>query len=145
MNKLTKYAQHFVKLELMKARFEVFQNESANKGVEFIVKTYNGAFHELYLQTLNLEQDRSVKIIKQEIGEPKDTLWVALVLFMKEMEPVLYLIPSITLTKPDDYIFIENEQGERFKHLSNWEIKVFTKAIPQLSKYAFANMIKEIT
>ena len=118
-------------------------------------------YHELYLQTINLEKDRSVKIIKQEIGEPKDTLWIALVLFMKEMEPVLYLIahniyyffngirecfavPSKTLAKPDDYIFIENEQSDRFKHLSNREIKVFTKAIPQLSKYAFANMIKEI-
>ncbi len=78
------------------------------------------------------------------------------------MEPVLYLIahnifyffngirecfavPSKILTKPDDYIFIENDQSDRFKHLSNWEIKVFTKAIPQLSKYAFANMIKEIS
>ena len=145
MQKLTKYAQHFVKLELMKARLEVFQNESANNGVEFIVKTSTGEYHELYLQTLNLEKERSVKIIKQELGEPKDTLWVALVLFMKEMEPVLYLIPSKILAKPDDYIFIENEQSDRFKHLSNWEIKVFTKAIPQLSKYAFANMIKEIS
>ncbi|MCD4833278.1 MAG: hypothetical protein K8R31_05745 [Bacteroidales bacterium] len=129
----------------MKARLEVFQNESANKGVEFIVKASIGEYNELYLQTINLEKERSVKIIKQEIGEPKDTLWVALVLFMKEMEPVLYLIPSKTLAKPDDYIFIENEQSERFKHLSSWEIKVFTKAIPQLSKYAFANMIKEIS
>jgi len=129
----------------MKARLEVFQNESANKSVEFIVKRSTGKYHELYLQTLNLEKDRSVNILKQEIGEPKDTLWVALVLFMKEMEPVLYLIPSKTLAKPDDYIFIDNEQGDRFKHLSNWEIKVFTKAIPQLSKYAFANMIKEIS
>lgn len=145
MKKLHKYAQHFVKLELMKARLEVFQNESANKGIEFIVKTSTGKYHELYLQTLNLEKDRSVKILKQEIGESKDTLWVALVLFMKEMEPVLYLIPSKILAKPDDYIFIENEQSDRFKHLSNWEIKVFTKAIPQLSKYAFSNMIKAIS
>ena len=111
----------------------------------YSLKTNTGAYHELYLQTINLEKDRSVTIITPEIGEPKDTLWVALVLFMKEMEPVLYLIPSKTLTEPDDYIFIENDQGDRFKHLSNWEIKVFTKAIPQLSKYAFANMIKEIS
>lgn len=144
MDKLTKYAQHFVKLELMKARLEVFQNESANKGVEFIVKTSTGKYHELYLQTINLEKDRSVKIPKQELGEPKDTLWVALVLLMKEMEPVLYLIPSKTLTKPDNYIFIDNEQGKRFKHLSNWEIKVFTKAIPELSQFALNNMIKKL-
>ena len=61
------------------------------------------------------------------------------------MEPILYLIPSKILSEPDNYIFIDNEQSERFKYYSNWEIKVFTKAIPQLSKYAFANMIKSIS
>ena len=57
------------------------------------------------------------------------------------MEPVLYLIPSKILAQPDDYNFIDNDQGERFKHLSNWEIKVFTKGIEQLSKYALTNTI----
>ncbi len=56
------------------------------------------------------------------------------------MEPVLYLIPSKTLTKPDNYIFFDNEQGERFKHLLNWEIMVFIKAIPELRKYEFSKM-----
>ncbi len=123
MQKLYKYAQHFTKLELMKARLEVFQNESGREGVDFIIKTDTGNYHELYLQTVNLEKDRSVKISKLVLGEPKDNLWIALVLFMKEIEPVLYLIPSNQLAKPDDYIFIDNDQGERFSHLSNWEIK----------------------
>ena len=145
MTKLYKYAQHFVKLELMKARLEVFQNESANRGVEFTVKTETGKYHVLHLVQINLDKEVSVKIPKQNLGEPKNTLWVALVLLMKEMEPILYLIPSKILSEPDNYIFIDNEQSERFKYYSNWEIKVFTKAIPQLSKYAFANMIKSIS
>jgi hypothetical protein len=144
MDKLTKYAQHFTKLELMKARLEVFQNESGREGVDFIIKTNTGNYHELYLQPINLETERSVKISKSVLGEPKDNLWVALVLFMKEMEPVLYLIPSKQLAKPDDYIFINNDQGERFSHLSNWEIKVFTKAIPELSKFALNNIVDEL-
>ena len=92
MQKLFKYAQQFTKLELMKARLEVFQNESGSEGVDFIVKTGSGNYHELYLQPINLETERSVKISKEILGKPKDNLWVALVLFMKEMEPVLYLI-----------------------------------------------------
>lgn len=144
MDKLLKYAQHFVKLELMKARIEVFQNESGNKGIEFIVKNKLGNYHEIYLQPINLEKDRSIKIPKQDLGELKDSLWIALVLLMKETEPVLYLIPSTVFKNPDNYIFFENEQGERFSYLSNWEIKVFTKAIPKLSKYEFANMKKEL-
>ena len=128
----------------MKARLEVFQNESGREGVDFIVKTKSDKYHELYLQPINLETERSVKISKSVLGEPKDNLWVALVLFMKEMEPVLYLIPTNQLTKPDDYIFINNDQGENFKHLANWEIKVFTKAIPELSKYALNNIVDQL-
>ena len=144
MTKIYKYAQHFTKLELMKARLEVFENESGREGVDFIVKTNSGNYQELYLQPINLETERSVKISKSVLGEPKDNLWVALVLFMKEMEPVLYLIPSNQLAKPDDYIFINNDQGERFQHLNNWEIKVFTKAIPELSKFALNNIVEQL-
>lgn len=68
---------------------------------------------------------------------------MALVLFMKDMEPVIHLIPSKVVAEPDDYIFIDNDQGERFKHLANWEIKVFTKAIPELAKYAIRESLKK--
>lgn len=135
----------------MRARLEVFQNESAcltdrqgREGVDFIFKTKSRIYHELYLQPINLETERSVKISKTDLGEPKDNLWVALVLFMKDIEPVLYLIPSTQLAKPDDYIFIDNDQGERFSHLSNWEIKVFTKAIPELSKFTLNNIVDQL-
>jgi len=144
VDKLTKYAQHFTKLELMKARLEVFQNESGREGVDFIVKTSLGKFHELYLQTVNLEKDRSVKISKSVLGEPKDNLWIALVLFMKDMEPVLYLIPSNQLAKPDGYIFIDNDLGEQFNHLSSYEIKVFVKGMEKLSEYALDNMVSKL-
>jgi len=63
---------------------------------------------------------------------------------MDEMEPVFYLIPSKTVATADNYIFIDNEQGERFEHLSNWEIKVFRNAVPELSKYAFDTIIAQI-
>jgi len=144
MTKSIKYAEYFMMAEFMKAKLEVFQNESGREGVDFIIKTKSGNYHELFLQPINLETERSVKITKTVLGEPKENLWVALVLFMKDIEPVLYLIPSTQLAKPDDYIFIDNEQGERFKHLSNWEIKVFTKAIPELSKFSLTYQIKNI-
>lgn len=118
------------------------------RGVDFIIKTNTGNYHELYLQTVNLEKDRSVRISKDVLlGEPKDNLWVALVLFMKEMDPcvISYTIKSSNqLAKPDDYIFIENNQSEHFSHLSNWEIKVFVKGIPELSKFALNNIVGQL-
>jgi len=137
MNKLIKY----INQELTQFGFKLNPKENGREGVDFTIKTKAGNYHELYLQPINLETERSVKISKEVLGEPKDNLWVALVLFMKDIEPVLYLIPSKQLAKPDNYIFIDNDQGERFKHLSNWEIKVFTKAIPELSKFTLSNML----
>jgi hypothetical protein len=46
----------------MKARLDVFQNESANKRIEFIVKNKSGEYHEIYLQPINLEDYRGIKI-----------------------------------------------------------------------------------
>ena len=146
MSKLTKYAQHFLKLELMKYRIEVFQNESGSRGMDLIVKTKAGNYHELLLQVLNLETtERSVKIPKSEWDyELTNNRWIALVLFVQEMEPKLYLIPSNVFNGPDEYIFFDNDQGERMKHLSNWEIKVFTKGIEELSEFALANAVKKL-
>ena len=88
--------------------------------------------------------ERSVKIPKQDLGALQENRWIVLVLFMKDLEPAVYLIPSKVFEKPDNYIFFENAQGERFAHLSNWEIRVFTKGIKDLSKYAFGSMAKQM-
>ncbi len=55
----------------------------------------------------------------------------------------LYLIPSKTLTKPDDFVFIENEVSS-FLHLSNWEIKVFKNGMQKLSEFSLENMLDKL-
>lgn len=144
-NQLRKHAEHLVMLEFIKAGVEVFQNESNIGMVDFIIKNKFGSYQEVSLQVLNLEAERSVKIPKSELGFIlPGNLWIALVLFMKEMEPAVYLIPSKVFENPNE-IFVNNEQIERFRHLSNWEIKVFTRAIPELSKYSFSAMVTKLS
>lgn len=144
MSDLRKQVEQFVKQELMKAGLEVFASESDNRGVDFIVKAPSGKYHELFLQPINLDFARSVKIPKGDLGELKDNLWIALVFVMKGIGPVLHLIPSKILESPDNYIFFDHEQDVRFKHLSNWEIKVFQKSIGELSKYSLTNMVSKL-
>ncbi len=58
MNKPSKYVKHLVKLEFMKAQYEVFVNDSGSshsqsfgecdRGVDFIVKTKSGKYHEFH-------------------------------------------------------------------------------------------------
>ncbi len=143
MNQLNKYAQHFIKQEFTRYSLEFSQNKSGREGVDFILETNTGNQHEIYLQPINLNKERSVKILKQDLGEPKDTFWVALVLIF-DKEPInLYLIPSKTLATPDDFVFIENKVSS-FPHLSNWEIKVFKNGMQKLSEFSLENMLDQL-
>lgn len=79
---LLKFAELCLKKELMKHRLEVFQNESGSKGVDYIIKTKTGNYHEVLLHVLNLETtERSVQILKSDWNyELPRNMWVALVL-----------------------------------------------------------------
>ena len=100
--------------------------------------------YQLVIRELNLNKLRSIKIQSSDLGEPSENRWVCLVLAMEDMEPMLYLIPSLKLADPDDFIFKYNKLDAPFEHLSNYEIKVFRNGMEELSKYAFENMIGEL-
>lgn len=87
--------------------------------------------------------DKKVKILKSDWNYklPVD-LYIALIILIEGMRPAVYLIPSDVFVSPDNYIFFDNEQSERFKDLSNWELKIFGKGIEKLSEYAFSRVIK---
>jgi hypothetical protein len=70
-------------------------------------------------------------------------LFIALILIIDKEPKVFYLIPSKDLSQSVSNIFINNEVS-LVPSLSNWEIKISTKAIPELSKYALDNMIDRL-
>lgn len=140
MNRLYKYAEHCIKIELMKAKIEVFQNESGIKGVDFIIKTYSGNYHELYLQVLHLEKESSIKIFKEDLKEPKNNLWIVLVVIMKDMDCSLYLIPSTILLELDKYIFIDYHKDKN----PYWKISFLIDVVPELSKFSLRNIIQQL-
>jgi hypothetical protein len=70
-------------------------------------------------------------------------LFVALVLIIDQEPKVVYIIPSKDLSQLDSNIFIENKVS-LMPSLSNWEIKVSSNTIPELSKYALENMVDKL-
>jgi len=53
---------------------------------------------------------------------------------------LLFLIPSKTLAKPDNFVFFEHDVSPQ-TYLSSWEIKVFTNGMKVLGEYVFHNQI----
>ncbi len=114
----------------------------------FSITSQSGKVYQLDERILDLtvpRRDKKVKIPKSDWNyELPDNLFVALVILLEGIEPTIYLIPSKVFAEPDNYIFFDNEQEERFKHFSNWEIKIFRKGIEKLSEYAFDRVVVTI-
>ncbi len=134
-------AAAILKSEITHAGLEISPKENGREGVDFLVKSPNGKKSEVLLQPMDLIAQQSSKVPKEKLGEPKENLWVALIGFIPNTEPLLFLIPSKTLAKPDDFVFFEHDVSPH-TYLSNWEIKVFTNGMKVLGEYVFYNQIE---
>jgi hypothetical protein len=130
---------NFIKSELKNIDLELNYKQNGREGVDFLIGE-----NQLYLQSIDLDTlQRSIKIKKQDLGELKENLFIALVLIISKKPSVFYLIPSKDLLQVNSNIFIENNVS-LMPSLSNWEIKVSTNNIPELAKYAIENMIDKL-
>ncbi|MEM9001051.1 MAG: hypothetical protein AAGB24_12375 [Bacteroidota bacterium] len=134
-------AEITLKSEMTNAGLVIIPKENGREGVDFLVKSPTGKQFELFLQSADLIALQSVKIPKEQLGEPREGLWVALIGFISNSEPLIFLIPSKTLTKTDNFVFFEHDVSPH-TYLSNWEIKVFTNGMKVLGEYVFHNQIK---
>lgn len=133
------YIQKFITTEIERIQCKIVSKTGGREGSDYILTTDKGNIHELYLKSVNLDREREIKIPKHELGDLKANLWLALVLIIEKMPRILYLIPSKTFETPDDKIFFSNDV-ERMPQLSNWQIKIFTNAIEELSQYEIQNI-----
>jgi hypothetical protein len=119
-------------------KFEIVEkNTSKPNGKRIIIKTPTGPQHKIITRFLNLDEAEYIKITKSDFYyELRENLFVLQVVYMKVIELFSHLIPNKVFETPS-HIFIDNEQPSKFRHLSSWEIKVFRKAIEELSKYSF--------
>lgn len=130
---------NFLNSKLKNFDLELTVKTNGREGIDFIIGD-----NQLYLQSMDLDTaQRSIKIVKQDLGELRVNLYVALVLIIDKEPKVVYLIPSKHLSQSNIKIFIENEVS-LMPSLSNWEIKVSSNTIPELSKYALENMIDKL-
>ena len=98
----------------------------------------------MYLQSIDLDTtQRSIKIIKQDLGELRKKLFVVLVLIIDKEPKVVYLIPSKELSQLDSHIFTDNEVS-LMPSLSNWEIKISSTGLHKLEMYTISNQIEKL-
>lgn len=129
----------FIKAELKNFDLELITKPNGREEVDFLIGD-----NQLHLQSIDLDTaQRSIKLSKQNLGELKEDLFIALVLIMDKQPRVVSIIPSVDLSRSNNNIFLENEVS-LMPSLSNWEIKISTNTIPELAKYSLENMIDKL-
>ncbi len=129
-------ALEFLKSELKNYTLELIVKSDGRGEAVFLIGD-----NQIHLLSIDLDtSQRSIKISKQDLGELKDNLFIALVLIMEKQPRVVYIIPSVDLSKSNNNIFIENEVS-LMPSLSN---KVSSNTIPELVKYSLENMIDKL-
>lgn len=132
-------ALEFLISELKNHSLELITKTNGREGVDFLIKD-----NQIYLQPLDLDTvKQSIKITKQNLVELNDNLFIALVLIIEKQPRVVYLIPSKDLQDSNNNFFVNNEVS-LMPSLSNWEIKISSKTIEELEKYALKNMIDKL-
>ncbi|WP_400078787.1 hypothetical protein [Winogradskyella sp. R77965] len=129
----------FIKSELENYELKLTAKESGREGVDFLIGT-----NEFFLQSLDLDTiDRSAKIVKKDLGELNDNLFIALVLIIEDEARMVYLIPSRDLSQSNSNIFLNNDVS-LMPSLSNWEIRISVHTIPKIVKYSIENMADKL-
>lgn len=83
----------FFKNFIKKNEIKITLKHNGREGVDFVIGE-----NQLYLQSIDLDAtQRSIKIAKQNLGELRYNLFIALVLIIDKEPKVFYLIPSIDL------------------------------------------------
>jgi len=141
MNTVDEKALNFMNSELKKAQIELSQKENGREAVDFNITTNKGDSYQLFFKSIDAGTEKSIKISKQDLGDLSENLLIGLVLLIDSEAKVLYLFPSTVFLNPNS-IFISNDV--MLAQLSNWEISVFSNAIPELSKYALENMVDKL-
>ncbi len=129
----------FLKSELKHFNLELTTKPNSREGVDYLIGD-----NQIHIKSIDLDTtQRSIKILKEELGELKENLFIALILIIDKEPKVVYFIPSNLLQDSNNNFFVNNEVS-LIPSLSNWEIRISSKAIQELEKYALKNMIDKL-
>jgi len=147
LNKLQvgKYAEYFMKMEFTLYGYDVYTTEVDDKGIDFVVRdNKNKNIDTKYYDV----QVKSVRSKSNYIFFPKKTfilkpnLLAAIIHFIQDEPPKLYLIPSTEWNNPNKLLVGYDYKGK--KSNAEWGISITKKNIPLLDKYQFDEVINKL-
>lgn len=136
---LGRYAEYFTKMEFTMYGFDVYTSEVDDRGIDFVIR-----------KNVHLYYDVQVKSIRglNYVFFPKHTfslyegLLAAVVIFVQEEPPQLYLIPSTAWSQPNALLVSHDYEGKKSK--PEWGLNLSQKNMPLLAEYTFDQTVQRL-
>lgn len=138
---LGKYGEYFAKMGFTKASFDVYTAEVDDKGIDFIVRKNENEYLDIQVKSV---RNNNYIFMRKKVFLPKKNLFLAVVLFKDEQEPILLLIPSLNWrNKTNSFLVERNYEGKKSK--PEWGLSITKSNIEEIkSLYAFDKQINSL-
>lgn len=133
------YAEYFVKMELTMHGLQVYGSEVDDRGIDFVARYESEPFIEVQVKSLRAT---NYVFMQKHNFAPRESVYVALVFFIEEKEPDLYLIPSTAWLEPSSLFADHNYEGRKSR--PEYGLNISKKNLPELRKYRFEETVHAI-
>ncbi len=132
---LGKLAEYLVKMEFVLWGCDVFTSEVDDHGIDLVVRTQSGNHFDVQVKSFRLEAGKSTPYVflPKEKFKVNPSLLLALVQFINDENPVIYLICSGDGSKADP-IFESRDYGPGKKSLPEWGLTLSKKKLASLGQ-----------
>jgi len=136
---LGKYAEYFVKMEFALLGVDIYGAEVDDKGIDFVARTQDGRHYDVQVKSVFKSDyiffQKSTFVLRAD-------LLAAIVLFRKDEEPRLFLIPSTAWLTPNKCLVGRDYIGK--KSAPEWGIQLSQKHHQFLSGFDFAKIAESL-
>lgn len=131
-----RYAEYFTKMEFTLFGYEVYTSEVDDRGIDFIVRGASNNYYEVQVKSLC---DYGYIFFPKDLFPLNPNRLAAVVIFMENHSPSLYVIPASAWRAPNDLLVSRDYEGKKSK--PEWGLNVSVKNMPLLEAFEFGKVI----
>jgi hypothetical protein len=135
-----KYAEYFVKMECTLYGFDVYSTEVDDKSIDFVIRKSHEQYYDIQVKSA---RNMNYIFIQKDKFELRKNLLVAVVYFIENYPPDLFLIPSSVWLTPNQCFVSRDYEGKKSK--PEWGIYVTPKTYPLLAEYAYDKILERLS
>ena len=131
-----KLAEYFIKMEFTLYGFDVYTSEVDDRGIDFVVRTDNGKYYDIQVKSI---RGKKYIFFPKSKFNPSCNLYAAVVVFLENEPPHLFLIPSMSWASPNSLLVVYDYVGKKSK--PEWGLNISEKNWDLLKEFSFDKIV----